>query len=371
MPIQFNNSNTGTVTLTAPTSGTTTLQFPTALGTAGQFLNTNGSGVLSFSTFGPTLTGFTTTITTAAPFATVNSSLISTATATAGASVAIVPRGSSGSLLASIPDGTVTGGNSRASQSIDLQMTGQRTSALQIASGTNSFIGGGYANRATASRSVVVGGSVNTCSGGVCTIVGGDNNTITLNGNLSAILGGSYNYIDGTRSVIVGGIAATNFTGDYTTVYGSHNFSSASNLAQAQTRYMCLTCAPNSASQFQLNNANVVAAGTATVAANQAVFINLRSAVLIRSLVVQRRNSPVGNQVYSSTGLWRRGASGSPTNLVNTNATVGTSGTVTSWSYSIGLTNTTSNTAASVVTSTAGVTSYVAGYMQVLDVGYT
>lgn len=370
MAIQFDNSNTGSVTLTAPSSGTTTLQFPTALGTAGQFLTTNGSGVLSFTSSSPTLTGFTTSITTTTPFSTVNRSLMMVGTAGSFISIAVVPRGSNGSLLACIPDGTATGGNSRSSQCVDLQMTGQRTSATQIASGSFSFIGGGYANQATGSRAVVVGGYTNTNAGGVCTIVGGSTNTITVNGSGSAILGGSNNYMDSANSVIVGGIGATAFTCDFTTVYGSNNFNSGSNLAQAQTRYMCLTCAPNSASQFQLNNANVVAAGTATVAANQAAYINIKSAVLIKSLVVQRRNSPAGNQAYSSVGLWRRGATGSPTNLVNSNTTVGTSGTVTSWGYAVGATNTTSNTAASIVTSTAAVTSYVAGYMQILDVGY-
>lgn len=49
MAIQFDNSNTGTLTLKPASSGTLTLTLPSADGTAGQFLQTNGSGVLSFS----------------------------------------------------------------------------------------------------------------------------------------------------------------------------------------------------------------------------------------------------------------------------------------------------------------------------------
>ena len=50
MAIQFNNTNTGTVTLSPPSSGTVALTLPAADGTSGQVLQTNGSGVLSFAT---------------------------------------------------------------------------------------------------------------------------------------------------------------------------------------------------------------------------------------------------------------------------------------------------------------------------------
>ena len=50
MAIQFNNTNTGTITLSPPSSGTVALTLPAADGTSGQVLQTNGSGVLSFAT---------------------------------------------------------------------------------------------------------------------------------------------------------------------------------------------------------------------------------------------------------------------------------------------------------------------------------
>lgn len=49
MPIQFDNSATGTVTLKSPSSGTPSFTLPSADGTSGQVLQTNGSGVLSFA----------------------------------------------------------------------------------------------------------------------------------------------------------------------------------------------------------------------------------------------------------------------------------------------------------------------------------
>ncbi len=50
MAIQFNNTNTGTITLSPPSSGTVALTLPAADGTSGQVLQTNGSGGLSFAT---------------------------------------------------------------------------------------------------------------------------------------------------------------------------------------------------------------------------------------------------------------------------------------------------------------------------------
>ena len=52
MAIQFDNSNTGTVTLKPPASGSVALVLPSADGTSGQVLSTDGSGNLSFTTAG-------------------------------------------------------------------------------------------------------------------------------------------------------------------------------------------------------------------------------------------------------------------------------------------------------------------------------
>ena len=52
MAIQFDNSNTGTVTLKPPASGSVALVLPSADGTSGQVISTDGSGNLSFTTAG-------------------------------------------------------------------------------------------------------------------------------------------------------------------------------------------------------------------------------------------------------------------------------------------------------------------------------
>ena len=49
MAIQFDNTNTGVVTLKPAASGTLTLTLPSADGTANQVIATDGSGNLSFT----------------------------------------------------------------------------------------------------------------------------------------------------------------------------------------------------------------------------------------------------------------------------------------------------------------------------------
>lgn len=74
--------------------------------------------------------------------------------------IVLQPKGT-GSILAQTPDGTATGGNSRGSGAVDLQLN--RSSASQIASANNSFVAG-YGNTASGSISVSVG-YLNTSSG--------------------------------------------------------------------------------------------------------------------------------------------------------------------------------------------------------------
>lgn len=59
MAIQFDNTNTGTVTLKPPASGSVALVLPSADGTSGQVISTDGSGNLSFTTAGGALNDLT------------------------------------------------------------------------------------------------------------------------------------------------------------------------------------------------------------------------------------------------------------------------------------------------------------------------
>ena len=133
----------------------------------------------------------------------------------------------SGNLIL-VPSGTNAfqldpSGNLRGSYAVDLQRG--RSSALSVASGTYSFLGGGYNNRTAGSFSSIIGGSQNINNAQESFIGGGQSNTIGSSGTWSCILGGANNSISGIHSSIIAG-AVNNSTGDYTTINGFANVSS-------------------------------------------------------------------------------------------------------------------------------------------------
>lgn len=117
-----------------------------------------------------------------------------------------------------------TTGNARGTDAVDLQVSRNVRGATGVASGSQSFIGGGQDNAASGTRSVISGGENNLASGQESvigggdsnsvdstqsTIAGGDNNSI-LGGaaNESSIGGGRLNAITGNgQAVIAGGIS--------------------------------------------------------------------------------------------------------------------------------------------------------------------
>lgn len=96
MPIQFDNSATGTVTLKSPSSGTVNLTLPSADGTSSQVIQTDGSGALSFaSTVTSIVAGTNVTVSGATGAVTVNTTATSANTAST-----IVARDASGNFSA-------------------------------------------------------------------------------------------------------------------------------------------------------------------------------------------------------------------------------------------------------------------------------
>jgi hypothetical protein len=135
-----------------------------APGTNGQFLTSGGTSAnVSWTTGGGGgLTGFTAALNTVAPNATNNVSSITASGGTTNQFAAIVPKGTSGFILA-VPDSLTAGGNVRGIYSVDLQT--KRISAANVASGGNSAILGGEGNTANANYCTVLGGYANTASG--------------------------------------------------------------------------------------------------------------------------------------------------------------------------------------------------------------
>jgi hypothetical protein len=180
----FLSQNTGTeVLFNAPTGGVV------------KFRN-NNNDILTAS-------GSQVTVTSSATFR-VNNSTASTSTTTGAAVVSgglgvaldmfiggsinlsgMIVRSNGALQTTGIGIGTVSG-NGRGTGAVDLQVV--RDAATSVASGSQSFIGGGRNNTASNQYSVVNGGFSNTASGLSSSIGGGDSNTASA--SYAAILGG-------------------------------------------------------------------------------------------------------------------------------------------------------------------------------------
>ena len=111
MPIQFDNTNTGTFTFKSPTTGGYALTFPSADGTNTQCFKADTSGNLTFaSSAGLVVGGFTFALNTAAPNATNNVASISASGSGANISIALVPKGS-GAICFVLPNAGSSGGS--------------------------------------------------------------------------------------------------------------------------------------------------------------------------------------------------------------------------------------------------------------------
>lgn len=200
MPIQFDQTTAGVVTLGTSSTSSYSLTFPSSSGSSGNYLINDGSGGLSWGS--PSLTGFTAAINTSSPNDVVNVSSLSASGGTTNQFIALVPSATTGSIIANIPDGTVTGGNARGTRCVDLQLS--RSTATQVAGGTGSVILGGYANLAGSgfSYNAVLGGSGNKANGDYSLVMGGSSNTATSS---SIIMGGSGNTSSASSSMILGG----------------------------------------------------------------------------------------------------------------------------------------------------------------------
>ncbi len=108
-------------------------------------------------------------------------------------------------VVAQLPTSTTIGGNARGTNAVDLQSL--RTVATQVASGTNSVIGGGENNTSSNTRTTVAGGSTNSATAIGASVGGGFTNTAS--GGSSTIAGGSTNTASGTNSWVPGGTQAT------------------------------------------------------------------------------------------------------------------------------------------------------------------
>ena len=140
---------------------------------------------------------------------------------TTNANLVLAPNGT-GAIVASIPDGTATGGNARGVSAVDLQRS--RPSNTQVSSGAYSVISGGAYNTASGDYATVLGGYFNNATG-ASSIVGGQSNTASS--TFSTVSGGQSNTAStGTHATVVGGQSNT-ASGQYSVAGGFTNTASA------------------------------------------------------------------------------------------------------------------------------------------------
>ena len=208
-------TNTGDQTIsdaTITTTDITTNNFTTAKhgfvpkGTnVGNYLKDDGTWS-TISAGG--LTYFTEAQSTASPNATVNVDSLTAIASTTNADFVIKPKGT-GSILASIPDDTTTGGNKRGLQCTDLQT--KRTAATQVATGNYGVIGGGYGNQITSGEGSTIAGGYGCTITGAYAFATGLANTVGLRGfaaGISNTITGSANSSLGDANTITNGGAS-------------------------------------------------------------------------------------------------------------------------------------------------------------------
>ena len=172
------NRGAGTLTITPTTStidGASSLALTANQGCLIASDGTNYFTVRGIGGGGGGLTNFSEAANSSSPNATIPVASLTPNNAASSVDVAIVPKGSSGSLLASIPDNNATGGNKRGVQAVDLQTN--RSSASQVASGDYAVVAGGQKNTASNTYAAVPGGSNNNASGNASFVAGGSDNT--------------------------------------------------------------------------------------------------------------------------------------------------------------------------------------------------
>lgn len=171
-----------------------------AAGSDGHVL-TLASGLPSWAAVaGGGLTNWIEAVNSSSPNGTIPAVSFTVTNAATSVDAVLAPKGN-GSIMMEVPDSTSTGGNKRGIQSVDLQT--RRTTAAQVASGSNSAILAGLDNTASGPQAVVVGGEGNTASGSDTVVIGGGLGTATA--NYAGTFGGLSNDATASFSVSVGG----------------------------------------------------------------------------------------------------------------------------------------------------------------------
>lgn len=306
----------------------------------------NGQSVLGAGNLVAGLSNFTESVSTSGQNSTTNAAVSLTATGSAGKiDFCIVPKGA-GAVLAQVPDGNTASGKKRGSYAVDFQML--RNNSSQVASGNNSFIGGGKNNSAEGTSSAVVGGHGNNVmdTGDTAFIGGGLNNTVLGSGTV--IGGGTYNVASGNSSTIPGGNRATTNRLLGLLAYG---FEGGPTNGQNQMAFW--------GGRLDTTNATptrITADATAASATNQLVLRN-NSAFRVRGTVVALNTTTNDAKEWTFEALIKRGANAAATSIVGTPTLTSTFADTAAESWALAITADTTNGALAITGTGAASTS--------------
>jgi hypothetical protein len=191
---------------------------------SGKVLTSDANGNASWTSPQVGLANFSESRNTSSPNNVIPAHSLTATGAETNIDMVISPKGT-GALTASIANGSISGGNKRGINAVDLQTF--RNSVFNIASGDYSTISGGSDNTASGLISTVSGGGSNTASGLASTVSGGGENTASELG--ATVSGGSFNVASGVNSTVSGGSSNTASGVNSTVSGGSSNTASGVN----------------------------------------------------------------------------------------------------------------------------------------------
>jgi len=266
--------------------------------------------------------------------------------------IALTPTGT-GAISAHVPDSTTAGGNARGANAVDWQ-TVARSAATQVASGTNSTIGGGIQNTASGQASTVAGGSINVASGVYASVVGGQSNNAT--GTYAVASGGYVNTASGESSWVPGGANATTRG---ITHAGAYSQLSRAAVGDRQTMVLPIACAARTDATPTVMTSNAGAASTT----NQMVLPNNSS--MFFEVDVVAHDTTLKSASWKVQGTIRRGANAAATAIVGTNVTTAFGSDLSGGSPGVTCTADTTNGALAVTfTGIAATTIYPSGHIR-------
>lgn len=210
--------------------------------------------------------------------------------------------GSAGYFSATVPDSATAGGNARGTNATDWQ--NKRSAAAQVASGTESVIGGGSNNTASNTNATVAGGTTNTASSTNTTVSGGISNAASANG--ATVPGGNSNTANGSYSVATGS-NSTARSQHGRIVHAAGTFA-ANGDAQLGLSVLRMSTSNNTATPMSAN-------GTAP-ASTTVVALPNSSAYAFSGEIIARDTSTNDAAMWTVVGLIKRGANAAATAFV-------------------------------------------------------